>query len=178
MSISMHKFVVTGAAGWLGKRLVRLMTTDSLEHPDLRGICRGAKIRCLVLPGQKDGPSSLGPGVETMEGDLRNPADCEALCASAEGATLIHAAGIIHPRRVRDLYEVNVEGTRNVLAAAQKAKVRRAVIVSSNSPMGCNPYPDHRFDEHSPYRPYMHYGRSKMQMEQAVQAASAGRWRP
>jgi nucleoside-diphosphate-sugar epimerase len=169
MSIPIQKFVVTGAAGWLGRRLVRLMTTDGLEHPDLRGLCRQAAIRCLVLPGQRDQLRSFGQSVEVMEGDLRRPADCEALCAGAEGATVIHAAGVIHPGRVRELYEVNVEGTRNLLAAAQAAKARRAVIVSSNSPMGCNPHPDHRFDEHSPYRPYMHYGRSKMQMEQAVQ---------
>ncbi len=31
---------------------------------------------------------------------------------------------------------------------------------------------DHRFDESSPYNPYMNYGRSKMLMEQAVQAAN------
>jgi nucleoside-diphosphate-sugar epimerase len=48
--------------------------------------------------------------------------------------------------------------------------VRRAVVVSSNSPCGNNPHPDHLFDELSPYRPYMHYGRSKMCMELAVRA--------
>ena len=32
-----QKFIVTGAAGWLGKRLVRLMSTDGLDHVDLRG---------------------------------------------------------------------------------------------------------------------------------------------
>jgi nucleoside-diphosphate-sugar epimerase len=75
---------------------------------------------------------------------------------------------LIHPRRVRDLYEVNTEGTRRVLAAAADAGIRRAVIMSSNSPLGCNPHPDHLFDEASPYHPYMHYGRSKMQMEKLV----------
>jgi len=40
--------------------------------------------------------------------------------------------------------------------------------MSSNSPLGCNPHPDHLFDEDSPYNPYMSYGRSKMLMEQYV----------
>jgi len=40
--------------------------------------------------------------------------------------------------------------------------------VSSNSPCGCNPHPDHLFDELSPYHPYMNYGKSKMKMELAV----------
>ena len=42
------------------------------------------------------------------------------------------------------------------------------VIVSSNSPLGCNPDPSHRFNEDSLYNPYQHYGRSKMIMEQRV----------
>ena len=40
--------------------------------------------------------------------------------------------------------------------------------MSSNSPMGTNPDRQHRFDELSPYAPYMGYGRSKMEMERMV----------
>jgi nucleoside-diphosphate-sugar epimerase len=53
--------------------------------------------------------------------------------------------------------------------AAARAGVRRAVVVSSNSPFGCNSTREGRFDETSPYVPYMNYGRSKMLMEQMVQ---------
>jgi nucleoside-diphosphate-sugar epimerase len=105
-----------------------------------------------------------------VTGDLRNPADCARLCEGAKGATLFHTAGIIHPRRVAEFYEINLRGTQNVIEAATEAAVRRAVVVSSNSPCGCNPHPDHLFDENSPYHPYMHYGRSKMKMELAVKA--------
>lgn len=162
-------FLVTGAAGWLGKRLVRLLATNGLDHPALRGIARGAKIRCLLLPGQNAGElRAISPAIEILEGDLRNPGDCRNLCADASGATILHTAGIIHPARVRDFYAINVEGARNLLNAATAAGARRAVMVSSNSPIGVNPHPDHRFDETSPYQPYMHYGRSKMMMEKAV----------
>ena len=37
--------------------------------------------------------------------------------------------------------------------------------MSSNSPCGCNPSREYRFDELSPYNPYMNYGKSKMEME-------------
>jgi len=104
----------------------------------------------------------------TLAGDLRNPADCQRFCADAQGAQLFHTAGVIHPHRVREFYDTNVTGTKNLLNAAVQAGVRRAVIVSSNSPCGCNPHPDHLFDEESPYNPYMNYGRSKMLMELAV----------
>src|SRR6185503_3941839 len=70
---------------------------------------------------------------------------------------------------VAEFYQINLNGTTHLLDAAIQTGVQRAVIVSSNSPCGCNPHPDHLFDEHSPYRPYMHYGRSKMRMELAVQ---------
>jgi len=80
----------------------------------------------------------------------------------------LHIAGLIHPNRIKDLYEVNLNGTRNLLEAAAKKGVRRAVVMSSNSPIGCNPSRDDLFDETSPYSPYMHYGKSKMLMEKYV----------
>jgi nucleoside-diphosphate-sugar epimerase len=131
------------------------------------------EIRCLALPGQDAGElRGLGPHVEAIEGDLRQARDCERFLENSAGAVLIHTAGIIHPRRIGEFYQVNVQGAVHLLAAARKARVRRAVLVSSNSPLGCNPHPDHLFDESSPYHPYMNYGRSKMEMEQAVLAAS------
>jgi nucleoside-diphosphate-sugar epimerase len=103
-----------------------------------------------------------------VTGDIRNPQDCIKFGAGSQGAVLFHTAGVIHPRRVKEYYQVNVEGTENVLDGAIAASARRAVVVSSNSPCGCNPHPDHLFDEDSPYSPYMHYGRSKMLMELTV----------
>jgi nucleoside-diphosphate-sugar epimerase len=103
-----------------------------------------------------------------VEGDLRDPVACARLCAGTKGAILIHTAGVIHPHKVKEFYEINVDGAKNILDAAAASGVRRAVIVSSNSPCGCNPFPDHLFDENSPYHPYMNYGKSKMQLELAV----------
>ena len=156
-------FLVTGATGWLGKRLVRLMSCGYCDLP------KDAPIRCLTLPEQDHAElQAMSPSIQTLSGDLRNPEDCRLFCAGGRGAVLIHTAGIIHPRRVREFYDINVQGTGNLLDAARGAGVRRAVVVSSNSPAGCNPHPDHLFDEHSPFHPYMNYGRSKMLMEQAA----------
>src|SRR4051812_41841941 len=136
-------FLVTGPDGWLGSRLVASLRE---AHP--------------------------GIDVRGLSGDLRNVADVERFTAGARDAVLFHTAGVIHPARVREFYEVNVQGAKNLLAAAQHAGVRRIVAVSSNSPFGVNPRRDHRFDESSPYNPYMNYGRSKMEMELAVKAAT------
>jgi nucleoside-diphosphate-sugar epimerase len=111
----------------------------------------------------------MGESIQVVEGDLRDPVSLKTFCRDAEGGTLFHCAGLIHPaRRVKELYEVNVDGTRALLQTAEEAGVRRAAIVSSNSPIGTNPGSDHLFDEASPYNPYMNYGRSKMLMEQEV----------
>ena len=163
--------LVTGAAGWLGSRLVQTLVHGS---PDWQGMGLGTpdpqlRVRCLVLPGEDTALiDRLGDRVEVVRGDITSPADCARLCEGAGGAVLFHIAGIIHPRRRADFYKVNLDGTHNIVRAAIAAGVRRAVVMSSNSPCGTNPHPDHVFDEASPYRPYMHYGRSKMLMEQAV----------
>jgi nucleoside-diphosphate-sugar epimerase len=104
---------------------------------------------------------------------VRDPAAVGRFCAGAEGATVFHLAGIIHPSRVQELFEINTEGTRHLLAAASAAGVRRVVATSSNSPAGVSRDPSTRFDESSPYRPYMTYGKSKKLMEDALNAAHA-----
>ena len=169
MNLQTHLVLVTGAAGWLGSRLVESLALGLPDHQALMQPQAGLRIRCLLLPGQDSaGLKKLSSAVEIVTGDIRNPADCARFCADARGAVLFHAAGVIHPRRVREFYEINRDGTTNLLDAAIQAGVRRAVVVSSNSPCGCNPHPDHLFDEFSPYKPYMNYGRSKMEMELAV----------
>ena len=161
--------LVTGAAGWLGSRLVESLVRGLPEHEALARPQSNLRIRILLLPGQDAAPfKNISDRIEIVTGDIRNASDCAKFCADAKGAILFHTAGIIHPRRVREFYEINVEGTKNLLDAAINAGAKRAVVVSSNSPCGCNPHPDHLFDELSPFNPYMNYGRSKMQMELAI----------
>jgi nucleoside-diphosphate-sugar epimerase len=174
MNFPNNQVLVTGALGWLGSRLIECLVKGLPDHDVLRAPPGDLRVRCLVLPGQ-DGTAlqRLSPGVEVISGDVTKSADCERFCAGAKGAVLIHTAGIIHPRRVSEFYAVNVEGTKQLLDAAIKGGIKRAVVVSSNSPCGCNPHPDHLFDELSPYHPYLNYGRSKMLMELAVKERQA-----
>jgi nucleoside-diphosphate-sugar epimerase/choline dehydrogenase-like flavoprotein len=159
--------LVTGAPGWLGTRLVETLVHGSADVP---AFANPRPVRCLVRP--TDDATAFGPWTTTVDlvaGDLTDAASLRDFCRNAAGATLFHVAGLIHPARfTRDFERVNVEGTRNVLAAAEEAGVRRVVIVSSNSPIGCNPAAGHLFDERSPYNPSMGYGRSKARMEAIV----------
>jgi nucleoside-diphosphate-sugar epimerase len=165
----MSMLLITGAPGWLGTRLVRALLYGSPDGQSTHEQSDRRRIRCLVLPDADI--SEFGPSewLEIVRGDLRNPEAAKAFCRGAQGATLFHCAGIIHPSRfIRELKEVNVDGTQHLLRAAEEAGVRRAIVVSSNSVAGMNPRRDHRFDEASPYNPDMGYGRSKMLMEQVV----------
>jgi nucleoside-diphosphate-sugar epimerase len=152
-----NKIVITGAAGWLGSRLVE----KALE-------LTGAEVIGLKLPGEKISASLAKIPVGQLrwvDGDVRNPADCTRLFAGLERPLLLHVAGIIHPKKVKQLFDVNLDGTRNLVNAAIQAGARRAVVMSSNSPFGCNSHSDQLFDETSDFNPYMNYGRSKMLME-------------
>lgn len=160
--------LVTGAGGWLGKRVVATLA-GRLDDAALPGL-RTDRIRCLAAPGE--GVRDLASfGVETVTGDIRDAAAVGRFVAGSEGALLIHLAGIIHPARVRDFETINTEGTLGLLAAARDGGLARMVVMSSNSPVGCNPSPSHRFTEESPYHPYMGYGRSKWLMEVGLREA-------
>lgn len=157
--------LLTGAAGWLGGRIATALTRGLPEVGLLA--TGGFRVRGLVLPGE-DVSELREQGVEIVTGDIRDMETVRAFVAGAEGAVLIHMAGVIHPKAVAEFEAINTQGTINLLTAAQKVGVRRAIVMSSNSPIGCNPHSDHRFTEESPYNPYMGYGRSKMLMEKAL----------
>jgi nucleoside-diphosphate-sugar epimerase len=165
--------IVTGAPGWLGNRLLHFLRNPHPDWPADRGPQpEYERVRCLVLPGaSQERLHELVPDVEVMAGDVRDPVAVGALFAGAEDATVFHLAGVIHPRRIRELHEVNVEGTRHVIAAATAAGARRLVATSSNSPAGVARDPQVLFDETTPPAPYMGYGRSKQLMEEALAAA-------
>lgn len=156
--------VVTGAAGWLGRNLVDALAPER------------QRVRALV---QSDDEAALvaltGRSVEPVVGDLLDPASLGRLFDGIEdGATVVHAAGVIHPAsHTRQLFDVNVGGTALVLDRARRSGAGRFVHVSSNSPFGLNPDPGHRFDESSPYDPYLAYGRSKQEGEELVLGAAS-----
>ncbi len=157
--------VVTGANGWLGRSLTEFLCNG---HPDNEIIKDSAysEVRCLVLPHEDDEfLRNLSTKVTIIRGDITKADDLKPLYDSVGEIDIYHTAGIIHPKRVKQFYDINVLGAKNVLDTAPEAKVNKVVVVSSNSPIGCNPFPDHRFDETSPYNPYMNYGKSKMEME-------------
>ena len=154
--------VVTGASGWLGQNLVRTLAPTR------------ERVRCLV-PDAGAAPllELVSPHVEAVVGDVRDPAVVDRLFDDVGAdATVFHAAAVIHPRKsTREFFDVNVGGTQMLLDRARRTGAGRVVHVSSNSPFGANATPDDRFDEDSPFNPYMGYGQSKFESERLVRQA-------
>lgn len=156
--------IVTGAAGWLGRALLHRLTADAQRH----------RLRVLVRTPQEE--QLIAPILEGYSGRVRvvvgDIADRDVVDELLDGAgfecDVLHTAGVIHPQRIQELYDVNSTGTTHMVAAARAASVRRFVHVSSNSPFGTNPHPDDVFRSDEPYHPYLAYGRSKMEGELAV----------
>jgi dihydroflavonol-4-reductase len=108
--------LVTGGTGYLGAALVEVL------------VRRGLPVRATVRSPER--ASVLPDAVERVGADL---ADEEALARAMAGCEgVFHlAASVGHSPR--DTREANVEGTRRVLRAAQRAGVRRVVYTSSSA---------------------------------------------
>lgn len=122
------RILVTGATGLIGCHAVAALCDA------------GHTVRVLVRdPGKLDGvlaPFGRGAAdVESVAGALEDGAVLDHALRDCEG--LLHCAGRFSPdrREARALEETNVEGTRRVLAAAERAAARgpfeRAIYVSS-----------------------------------------------
>ena len=166
--------VLTGGAGWFGRAFLDAVARPRPEHGP---VARDGEVRVLAaVPAEVADILEVLPRAVVHVGDVADPAVVARLLDGAAGASVIHAAGVIHPERVSDFERVNVGGTRTLLDAAADAGVGRLVHVSSNSAFGVNPTPADRFRQHEPYRPYLGYGASKMRAEQLVlEASAAGR---
>jgi nucleoside-diphosphate-sugar epimerase len=126
----MAKVLVTGGAGFIGSHLVHAL----LE--------RGDTVRVLdnFSSGSLHNLNDVKKRVEIITGDLRNQSD---LKRAVEGSELIfhEAAFISVPQSIEDpqaCYEVNVQGTIDLLEAARKAGVQKVVLASSAAVYGSN----------------------------------------
>ena len=148
----MTTVAVTGAGGLLGRALV-----TALADPDVAlGLDGGALSRLLaldVLPADVLAArlaAAAHPMLEPVVRDVRDP-DLAAALAGVD--VLVHLAFQMDPiRDVAAMRAINVEGTRNVMAAARAAGVRRVVHLSSVVAYGAHPDNPLPIDEDHPLR--------------------------
>jgi dihydroflavonol-4-reductase len=156
----MKPALVTGASGFLGWHVARVLVE------------RGYGVRALVRPGSRVD----GLDVECVTGDLRDPASLKRAVAGCGLVFHVAADYRLWAKDPGELYRSNVDGTRNLLAAAQNSGVDRVVYTST---VGCIGVPHGGIgNEEGPVKledMAGDYKRSKFMAEQAaVQFARGG----
>ena len=140
-------FLITGGAGFLGINLTRYL----LE--------RGHRVRTLDIAAF-DYPEQAQ--IDEHRGDIRDKA---AVAKAMEGVQIVvHTAAALPLYKAEDILSTDIDGTRNIVQAAQEAKVERVIHISSTAVYGI---PDHhplieddKLDGVGPY------GQAKVEAEQ------------
>jgi dihydroflavonol-4-reductase len=121
----MHAFV-TGATGFIGGNLVRALLAD------------GHRVRTLIRVGS-DQRNIADLPVETVIGDLDDREKLIDQIAGCDAVFHLAAHYSLWEKDRESIYQANVTGTENLLAAASTAKVKRFIHTSSVAAIGVPP---------------------------------------
>jgi len=144
------RFLVTGASGFVGRSVCDELTG------------RGHEVLALVRR-----PGSAPPATSEVLGDLGDAASLPGAVESAAAECVIHlAAEIASQRDARKVYEVNVEGTRRLVAACIAAPLKPRFVFVSTVVTG--EAGGALLDEHTELPVQTAYGRSKQEGEKIV----------
>ncbi|MGB9235927.1 MAG: SDR family oxidoreductase [Terriglobales bacterium] len=143
----MAKYLVTGAAGFVGSSLVRAL------------LARGDQVRGFdnFSTGKRENLTEVRSQMDFREADLL---DLDAMHSACQGIDyVLHQAAIPSvPKSILDPLgsnRANVDGTVNLLVAARDAKVKRVVYAASSSAYGDTPtLPKHEAMPANPISPY------------------------
>lgn len=111
--------LITGVCGHLGTCLALTM----LE--------KGFEVRGLVLNGEDS--SFLDSRIKVYNGDVRDKESMNAMFEGTDNPVFIHAAAVISIKKgySKDLYDINVGGTANVISLCKEHGVKKLVYIGS-----------------------------------------------
>jgi len=155
--------LVTGAAGFLGSHVARQL------------VARGETVRVLVRASSSNRAISDLP-LEYVTGDLRDAASLDRAMAGVQRVYHVAADYRLWAKRTKDIYDSNVGGTKNLLAAAKRAGVEQLIYTSTVATIAVDrPEVPNEFTDAKLEEMVGHYKRSKWMAEREVlQAAKEG----
>lgn len=158
------KVLVTGSDGLLGSHLVRELLAD------------GYAVKAFVYPGSAS-TTLEGLPIERFDGDICNAEDLRQAMSDCE--VVIHAAAStkVWPTRSRDIWEINLEGTKNVVNVALEKQLKRMVYVSTASSFqhGSKANPGNEKQPFGGHRYHLDYVDSKYKAQEYVIQATRER---
>ncbi|HEY2548298.1 MAG TPA: hopanoid-associated sugar epimerase [Candidatus Acidoferrum sp.] len=110
--------LVTGASGFLGSHVARQL------------VARGEPVRVLMRASSTN-RAVADLSLEYVTGDLRDPASLDHALAGVNYVFHVAADYRLWARKSREIYDSNVEGTKNLLAAAKRANVEKFIYTST-----------------------------------------------
>ena len=159
--------LVTGGTGFVGSNIVKELAS------------RGHEVVSLdVGPADALNLSYLGDlqsRVTFVTGSILNPSDLESLRQSYEIEKIVHAAVFtvnrveLEAARSKDIVDINITGTANMLEMARLIGPERFIYISSGSMYGMARAPDQYFNEDDPARADTLYGMTKAASEAITQ---------
>ena len=157
------KTLVTGAAGFLGSHVARQL------------VARGEEVRVLVRASSSNRAIS-DLSLEYVTGDLRDSASLERAMNGVQRVFHVAADYRLWAKRSQEIYDSNVGGTKNLLAAAKKAGIEQLIYTSTVATIAVErPELPNESTEAKLEEMIGHYKKSKWMAEQEVlQAAKEG----
>jgi len=154
----MKKVLVTGAAGYIGSVLIRILLDKG---------CHVRAVDSLKFGGEALYDVSQHPRFEFMKGDMRNAADVDKALQGMDH--LAHLAAIVGDPACSkfsdEAREVNWTASVSLFEKAERAGIKRFVFASTCSNYGKMADPDSFVHENSELRPVSLYAELKVKFE-------------
>ncbi|MEA1963377.1 MAG: NAD(P)-dependent oxidoreductase [Patescibacteria group bacterium] len=111
------KILITGASGGIGKILIKKLIKAGFD--DLAVLSRDqSKLETIkkikIKIGNLNDFNSLDKALKNID-------------------VIIHLAGITHSNKIKKYFQINIDGTKNLLRAAEKNSVKKFIFISSRA---------------------------------------------